>query len=45
MNQFEKEVQDKSNDVIPSGLGFVYSFVFFALIFTIATLVDVFSAF
>ncbi|EKE32235.1 MULTISPECIES: YqzM family protein [Salimicrobium] len=37
MNQFEKEIQTKTNDVIDSGLGFVFSFVFFFIIFFIGT--------
>lgn len=43
MNKFEKEVQDKSNDIVPSAVGFVASFGFFALIFIIANIVDVAS--
>ncbi|SDC30128.1 YqzM family protein [Shouchella lonarensis] len=45
MNEFEKDVQDKSNDFVPSVLGFVVSFSFFALIFIIANVVDVASYF
>lgn len=40
MNEFEKNVQTKRNDVVDSGIGFVVSFVFFAAIFTIATVID-----
>jgi hypothetical protein len=40
MNEFEKNVQTRRNDVTDSGVGFVVSFVFFALIFTIATVID-----
>ncbi len=43
MNHFEKEVQSKRNDAIDSGVGFIASFGFFALLFVIATLVDVFG--
>ncbi|WP_082676229.1 YqzM family protein [Shouchella shacheensis] len=43
MNKFEQDVQDKANDVIPSGIGFIASFGFFALIFIIANIVDVAS--
>ncbi|AIC94037.1 MULTISPECIES: YqzM family protein [Shouchella] len=41
MNKFEKDVQDKANDIVPSVVGFVASFGFFALIFVIANIVDV----
>ncbi|SIS36781.1 YqzM family protein [Salimicrobium flavidum] len=41
MNQFEKEIQTKTNDVIDSGLGFVFSFVFFFIIFFIGTVFSV----
>ncbi|MBE4908047.1 YqzM family protein [Cytobacillus suaedae] len=37
MNQFEKEVQSKRNDLIDSGIGFIVSFGFFATLFIIAT--------
>ncbi|MBD1382080.1 YqzM family protein [Metabacillus arenae] len=37
MNEFEKNVQSKRNDVVDSGVGFVVTFGFFALIFAIAT--------
>lgn len=40
MNEFEKNVQTRRNDVTDSGVGFVVSFVFFAAIFTIATVID-----
>ncbi|AYC29683.1 YqzM family protein [Paenisporosarcina cavernae] len=40
MNEFEKNVQTKRNDVIDSGIGFGVSFGFFALIFIIATVID-----
>lgn len=43
MNKFEKEVQDNSNDIVPSAVGFIASFGFFALIFIIANIVDVAS--
>ncbi|WP_084361005.1 YqzM family protein [Neobacillus fumarioli] len=39
MNEFEKNVQSKRNDAIDSGVGFGVSFVFFAIIFIIATVV------
>ncbi|KKB36405.1 YqzM family protein [Bacillus thermotolerans] len=40
MNEFEKDVQTKRNDVVDSGVGFVASFLFFTLIFVIATVID-----
>lgn len=40
MNEFEQNVQSKRNDAIDAGMGFVVSFVFFALIFIIAVVVD-----
>ncbi|WP_430785147.1 YqzM family protein [Virgibacillus flavescens] len=43
MNEFEKNVQSKNNDVVDSGLGFVYSFVFFTVIFFIGVLVKFLS--
>jgi hypothetical protein len=39
MNQFEKDVQSKRNDLIDSGMGFVYSFGFFTVIFFIAVII------
>jgi hypothetical protein len=38
MNQFEKDVQSKRNDLIDSGVGFVVSFGFFTLIFAIGVI-------
>lgn len=38
MNEFEKDVQSKNNDIIDSGLGFIYSFLFFSLIFAIGVI-------
>ncbi|WP_078552758.1 YqzM family protein [Alkalihalobacterium alkalicellulosilyticum] len=43
MSDFEKKVQCKRNDAIDSAVGFIVPFGFFALIFIIATLVDVFG--
>ncbi|WP_091272348.1 YqzM family protein [Alteribacillus persepolensis] len=45
MNEFEKDVQSKRNDFNDSVVAFIYSFVFFSLIFIIATVVDVASKF
>lgn len=35
MNEFEKNPQSKNNDVIDAGLGFVFSFLYFFLVFGI----------
>lgn len=43
MSEFEKSVQCKRNDAVDSGVGFIVSFGFFATLFIIATLVDVFG--
>ncbi|MFK4997640.1 YqzM family protein [Bacillus sp. N9] len=40
MNEFEQNPQSKRNDAIDSGIGFVVSFVFFAAIFTIGTVIE-----
>lgn len=40
MNQFEQSVQSKRNDAVDSGVGFGVSFIFFALMFIIATIVE-----
>ncbi|MET3574712.1 YqzM family protein [Bhargavaea ullalensis] len=40
MNEFEQDPQTKRNDVLDAGMGFVVSFVFFSLIFVIATIVE-----
>ncbi|UOQ93797.1 YqzM family protein [Halobacillus shinanisalinarum] len=40
MNEFRKDIQSKTNDVIDSGLGFVFSFVFFFVIFFIGILFE-----
>ncbi|SDI85053.1 YqzM family protein [Alteribacillus bidgolensis] len=45
MNQFEKDVQSKRNDFNDSVVAFIASFVFFSLIFIVATVVDVASKF
>ncbi|PTL40565.1 MAG: YqzM family protein [Alkalicoccus sp.] len=42
MNEFEKDVQSNRNDAIDSGIGFVVSFVFFMIIFSIGHIVDLF---
>ncbi|WLD92145.1 YqzM family protein [Alkalihalobacillus sp. AL-G] len=39
MNDFEKDVQTKTNDVVDSGLGFIYSFLFFTVIFFIGVII------
>lgn len=38
MNEFEKDVQSKNNDLIDAGIGFIVSFVFFSLIFLIGVI-------
>ncbi|SFE28516.1 YqzM-like protein [Alteribacillus iranensis] len=45
MNQFEKDVQCKRNDFNDAVVAFVASFVFFTLIFLVATIVDVAGSF
>lgn len=40
MNEFEQDVQCKRNDVIDSGVGFIASFGFFAILFIIGTVVQ-----
>jgi hypothetical protein len=42
MNQFEKEVQSNRNDAIDSAVGFVVSFGFFATVFAVAVIIDLF---
>jgi hypothetical protein len=39
MNEFEKNVQSKTDDVADSAIGFIGSFVFFAAMFTIAVVI------
>ncbi|MDA1474771.1 YqzM family protein [Bacillus sp. CLL-7-23] len=43
MNEFEKNVQSKRNDLIDSGVGFVVTFGFFATMFIIATVIHLAS--
>lgn len=43
MNEFEKNVQSKRNDLLDSGVGFIASFGFFFTIFIIATLIKLFG--
>ncbi len=40
VNDFEKDVQSKNNDVVDSIKGFTFSFVFFVLIFAIGTVIN-----
>lgn len=44
MNEFEKSVQSKRNDAVDSGVGFVASFGFFAIIFIIATVIKLIAS-
>lgn len=41
MNDFEKDPQEKGNDVVASAKGFIFSFVFFGLIFAIGVVINV----
>lgn len=41
MNDFEKDPQEKSNDIIAVAKGFVISFLFFSLIFVIGVVINV----
>ncbi|RYG74750.1 YqzM family protein [Lentibacillus lipolyticus] len=41
MNEFEKDVQSKNNDVVDSIKGFGFSFIFFVLIFAIGVVFNV----
>ncbi len=41
VNEFEKDVQSKNNDVVDSMKGFGFSFVFFVLIFAIGAAISV----
>ncbi|RBW70487.1 YqzM family protein [Bacillus taeanensis] len=43
MNEFEKDVQAKSNDAIESGIGFGVSFLFFTIIFFTGVLIKAFG--
>ncbi|WP_226036959.1 YqzM family protein [Aquibacillus saliphilus] len=44
MNEFEKDVQSKNHDIIDSGKGFIFSFVFFMVIFFIGVVVEVIAS-
>ncbi len=41
VNEFEKDVQSKNNDVVEAGRGFIYSFLFFMVIFFVGTIFKV----
>ncbi|UOQ46326.1 YqzM family protein [Halobacillus salinarum] len=43
MNEFKKDIQSKTNDIIDSGLGFGLSFLFFFVIFFIGVIFSIFS--
>ncbi|MGY4690373.1 YqzM family protein [Salibacterium sp. K-3] len=45
MNEFEKDVQSKRNDLVDSIVGFVVPFGFFTLIMVIATVIEVAGGF
>jgi len=40
VNEFEKDVQDKSNDFIHAMNGFTFSFIFFFVIFIIGIVIQ-----
>lgn len=40
MNEFEKNPQEKSNDIPHAAAGFISSFVFFAVIFAIGSIIS-----
>ncbi|WP_110926930.1 YqzM family protein [Bacillus massiliglaciei] len=44
MNEFENNVQSKTNDVSDSIIGFVSSFLFFAVMFIIAVVIKAVAA-
>jgi hypothetical protein len=44
MNQFEVDVQSKTDDVADSAIGFIVSFGFFATIFIIAVVIKAFGS-
>lgn len=39
MNEFEMDVQSKTDDVADSAIGFIVSFGFFAIVFIIAVVI------
>ncbi|HLR64520.1 MAG TPA: YqzM family protein [Pseudogracilibacillus sp.] len=43
MNDFEKDPNDKGNDVIHAGIGFAASFVFFSFIFALGVVISYFN--
>ncbi|MEQ6375845.1 YqzM family protein [Bacillaceae bacterium S4-13-58] len=45
MNEFEKNVQSRNDDIADSARGFLYSFLFFMVIFFIATTIEVAGSF
>jgi hypothetical protein len=44
MNEFEKNVQSKRNDAVDSGVGFIVSFGFFAIMFIMAVVIKYIGA-
>ncbi len=40
MNEFERDPQEKSNDIPHAAAGFIGSFVFFVLIFAIGSVIS-----
>ncbi|SFL65798.1 YqzM family protein [Salibacterium qingdaonense] len=45
MNEFERDVQSKRNDLIDSVVGFVVPFAFFTIIMAVATIIEVAGGF
>ncbi|MFD2704120.1 YqzM family protein [Salibacterium lacus] len=45
MNEFERDVQSKRNDLIDSVVGFVVPFAFFTIIMVVATVIEVAGGF
>lgn len=40
-NEFENKVQDQTNDFVPAAAGFIFSFLFFTIIFAVGVAVSV----
>jgi len=40
MNDFEKDPNDKGNDVVHAAKGFIFSFLFFAFIFALGATIS-----
>ncbi len=44
VNEFEKDIQSKNNDVVDSIKGFAFSFIFFLVLFAIGVIISVAGA-